>query len=465
MSTAAAAAMPDLTGCTVDGRYRLTRMLGSGTYGVVYEAIDTRASTSGAPATRAIKITRKADRKKHELAAARREIALHGLVSNHPNVVTVYDAYEDDNYFYLVMDFCKGGDLFEPICRQAYVGNDALVRKAFLSLIDAVEACHSLRIYHRDLKPENILVSDDRSQVFLADFGLATNQPIVQEFYCGTAAYMSPGEFRCLRLRHPSDAKLMFFTECIGHLSGFRPYYTAFSDIWSLGVILVNMISGRNPWEKATLTDPCFVQYVENPDFLFDALAISEGVNDILRHIFLLNPLALLSLQQLRIAILRLDTFFRQEDELSVVESYARAPAPAPAPTFGEERAPVARSPSRPVTSSRPSNAVSPQSRCEPSRPSVPSTAVQRPPGLSCLPSLGCEGRSTGSQSTAGSGTSTQEDSMVVTPENSVAGVALGEQAKEAIAVESRIRLEDTKVPVAEFLFPRLDMNVRHDHS
>ena len=194
MSTAAAAAMPDLTGCTVDGRFRLTRMLGSGTYGVVYEAFDTHASSLGAPAARAIKITRKADRKKHELAAARREIALHGLVSNHPNVVTVHDAYEDDNYFYLVMDFCTGGDLFEPICRQAYVGNDALVRKAFLSLIDAVEACHSLRIYHRDLKPENILVSGDRSQVFLADFGLATNQPIVQEFYCGTAAYMSPGE-------------------------------------------------------------------------------------------------------------------------------------------------------------------------------------------------------------------------------------------------------------------------------
>ena len=132
---------------------------------------------------------------KHELAAARREIALHGLVSDHPSVVTVRDAYEDDDYFYLIMDFCRTGDLFEPICRRVYVDNDALVRKAFISLIDAVEACHSLRIYHRDLKPENILVSEDRSQVYLADFGLATNQPIVQEFYCGTAAYMSPGKY------------------------------------------------------------------------------------------------------------------------------------------------------------------------------------------------------------------------------------------------------------------------------
>ena len=277
-------------------------------------------------------------------------------------------------------------------------------------------------------------------------------------------------------------------------MSGFRPYYTAFSDIWSLGVILVNMISGRNPWEKATLTDPCFVQYVENPDFLFDALAISEGVNEILRHIFLLNPLARLSLQQLRLAVLRLDTFFRTEDELSVVESYARAPAPQ------EQRAPApapAPAPSRPVT------AVAPQSHrhahAHASRPSAHSPAAQRPPGLSCLPSLGGEGRSTGSQSTAGSSgsvASSDENSMVITPENSAVGVVVRarnneeeveveveeEQARRvrvAGADRIRLRLEDAdtnlkmkKEPAADaFLFPRLDMNMNvnarhaHDHS
>ncbi|KAI0718157.1 kinase-like domain-containing protein [Cerioporus squamosus] len=308
MTSSAASTMPDYTGCTVDGRYELVRILGSGTYGVVYHAVDTRPSPSGDHASRAVKMIRKAGRKPSELAAARREIALHRLVSDHPNVVTVHDAYEDDDYFYIVMDLCRGGDLFEPICRRIYVDNDALLRKAFTSLIDAVEACHSSRVYHRDLKPENILVSEDRAEVYLADFGMATNRSTVEEFYCGTAAYMSP--------------------ECIGHLSGYKAYLTPYSDVWALGVIFVNMISGRNPWERATLDDPCFLQFIENPDFLFDVLPISEGANDIIRRAFVLNPHARITLPALRQAVLDLDTFFRYEDELSVISGYTQSVAP-----------------------------------------------------------------------------------------------------------------------------------------
>ncbi|KAI0754510.1 kinase-like domain-containing protein [Daedaleopsis nitida] len=318
MVASAASGMPNFIGCMVDQRYQLVRMLGSGTYGVVYQAVDTHPTPKGASRSRAVKMMRKAGRKPHELAAARREIALHILVSDHPNIVTVYDSYEDNDYFYIIMDFCRGGDLFEPIYRQLYVDNDALLRTAFVSLIDAVQACHSSRVFHRDLKPENILVSEDRSQVYLADFGLATNRTLTEEFYCGTATYMSP--------------------ECIGRMSNYKPYHTSCSDVWALGVIFVNMISGRNPWERASLDDPCFIQFIENPDFLLDVLPISEGANDIIRRAFVLNPLARISLPAFRRAVLELDTFFRTEDELSVVEEYAKGAAP----TFGiPEASPV----------------------------------------------------------------------------------------------------------------------------
>ena len=118
------------------------------------------------------------------------------------------------------------------------------------------------------------------------------------------------------------------FTECIGHLSGYKPYYTPYSDVWALGVIFVNMISGRNPWERATLDDPCFIQFIENPDFLFDVLPISEGANDIIRQAFVLNPHARITLPALRQAVLNLDTFFRYEDELSVITGYTKSVAP-----------------------------------------------------------------------------------------------------------------------------------------
>ncbi|TBU41179.1 kinase-like protein [Dichomitus squalens] len=432
MSHIAAATMPDLTGCAVNGRFRLVRMLGSGTYGVVYQAVDTHVTPSDNTPSLAIKMIRKAGRMKHELAAARREIALHGLVSDHPSVVTVRDAYEDDDYFYLIMDFCRTGDLFEPICRKVYVNNDALVRKAFVSLVDAVEACHSLRIYHRDLKPENILVSEDRSQVYLADFGLATNQPIVQEFYCGTAAYMSP--------------------ECIGHLSGFRPYYTALSDIWSLGVILVNMISGRNPWEKATLDDPCFIQFIENPDFLFDMLPISEGANDILRHIFVLNPLGRPSLQDLRMAILELDTFWRYDDELSVVEEYIRAPAP----TLGEADLATGRLTRASyllasMTSFKPSYETSSRDL---------SSVASRPQWAFDLPPLTGEGCSGDSESTVGSTTSlvsSPESSMVLTPENTTTRVELEEKDVAGRVVDP----DATASSITDLLFPILNAQFR----
>ena len=186
--------MPDFTGCILEERYQLLRLLGAGTYGVVYQAVDTHPSADPASLYRAIKIISKVNRKKSELGTVRREIALQSLVAGHPNVVTLQDAFEDDAFFYIILDFYRGGDLFDHICeKRTYVYKDELLRKAFVSLVDALQACHDARVYHRDLKPENILTNEDGSEVFLADFGLATNRTIVSDFGCGTKIYMSPG--------------------------------------------------------------------------------------------------------------------------------------------------------------------------------------------------------------------------------------------------------------------------------
>ena len=187
--------LPNFTGCIFDGRYELTKMLGSGTYGVVYKAVDLRADAESDSRFRAIKIIKKAGRTPAEIDNVRREVTLHGFVSDHPSVVTLHDCIEDDKYFYIILEYIAGGDLFDQISsKELYINNDELLRGAFLSLLDAVEACHTLQIAHRDIKPENILTTADGSKVFLADFGLAITKRMAEDHGAGTSIYMAPGK-------------------------------------------------------------------------------------------------------------------------------------------------------------------------------------------------------------------------------------------------------------------------------
>ena len=96
-------------------------------------------------------------------------------------------------------------------------------------------------------------------------------------------------------------------SECIGREFGYKPYCARFSDIWALGVILINMITGRHPWQKATMGDRCFAQFVRDPDAILDMLPVSDSAHRILKRILALNPLARISLRDLRTAVLELE--------------------------------------------------------------------------------------------------------------------------------------------------------------
>lgn len=180
-------------------------ILGLGAYGVVYLARDIAARPLAQPASRAhpqlgnlplyaVKCLNKVGLDSRQRAFQRREIALHGLASRHPNVVSLHNVIEEETCIYVVLQFCEEGDLFGMITeRQRYLGNDELIRRVFLQIIDSVEYCHSKGIFHRDLKPENILCLEDGKKVMLADFGLATGEKASGDFGCGSTFYMSPG--------------------------------------------------------------------------------------------------------------------------------------------------------------------------------------------------------------------------------------------------------------------------------
>ena len=190
---AASNTMPDVTGCIIHDRYQLVEMLGCGSYGIVYKAIDLEVEDDSDNIV-ALKVMPLADRSDDDLATIEREVIMHSAASGVEGVVTLLDSFDDEMWCCLVLQYCSGGDLFDQsITKQAYQGNDELLRKAFLSLVDAVQACHEMGIAHRDLKLENVFTSEDGSRCFLGDFSLATNEPMVCDFGVGTRRYMSPG--------------------------------------------------------------------------------------------------------------------------------------------------------------------------------------------------------------------------------------------------------------------------------
>ncbi|KAH9922541.1 kinase-like domain-containing protein [Amylocystis lapponica] len=144
-------------------------------------------------------------------------------------------------------------------------------------------------IFHRDLKPDNILITNDEMDIVIADFGLATNAP--------HSFYISP--------------------ECIGEEFRYRSYSTAKSDIWALGVILVNIIAGRNPWAYATTSDQNFLRYLANPEYLREMLPISRAACALLQRIFTFDTKARISIPEIREAILAMDTFFMSEEDIA----------------------------------------------------------------------------------------------------------------------------------------------------
>ncbi|EKG20151.1 hypothetical protein MPH_02508 [Macrophomina phaseolina MS6] len=280
------------------GRLQFIGILGEGAYGTVYKAVDIHSGVQYA-----VKALNKLNLEPRQRKFQQREIQLHHLASSHPNVVSLVKIMDSPECTYVVLEYCPDGDLFSNITeRGRYARDDELARRAFLQILDAVGYCHSMGIYHRDLKPENILVTDNGNTVKLADFGLATSDPYTSDFGCGSTFYMSP------ECQQPNP-------------KAYASYESAPNDVWSLGVILVNLTCGRNPWKKASLEDSTFRAFMKDPNFLRTILPISYELDAILRRIFDPNPATRIKLPELR-------------DMIQLCPRFTKAPTPiyAPAP-------------------------------------------------------------------------------------------------------------------------------------
>ncbi|CAO3635830.1 unnamed protein product [Mucor fragilis] len=289
---------PQLPIGTIIQDLEIVKVLSIGPYGQVYMARHIQTFKRYA-----IKSLPHVGLDSRQLAFQRNEITLHSHLSDHPHIIRLEKVVQTSEWTHAILEYGSEGDLFSAITEKSiYHGNHTLIRDVFLQLIDAVRYSHDNHIFHRDLKPENVLVFNGGRTVKLADFGLATTDAISTDYGCGSTFYYSP--------------------ECQGGLDRQKRvgYATAPNDVWALGIILINLSAGRNPWRLASLDDETFCGFLHDPNLLLKILPISAELNKILKRIFCLDPHRRITLDELYIRIQRC-TYFTRTPEVTRYES------------------------------------------------------------------------------------------------------------------------------------------------
>jgi serine/threonine protein kinase len=213
-----------LEGSFIGGRYSIVQHIATGGMAAVFRGWDHRIERPVA-----IKVLRQLE-SADERAIARFQREAHATAMlDHPHVVRVFDFFEDQGCSYLVMEFIQGMNLKQHVRRRG-----RLAAREALGIADqvcsALQAAHEHGFIHRDIKPQNVLL-DERGTAKLTDFGIVyiaqggtlTSRGLVM----GTADYIAPEQARGEAL-------------------------TAASDLYSLGVVLYEMLTGRLPFTAAT---------------------------------------------------------------------------------------------------------------------------------------------------------------------------------------------------------------------
>lgn len=207
--------------------YQMLRELGCGQFGKVYLA---EHQVTGE--RRAVKVVHK--RKSSGIAANNNFIGEVEILArlNHPNIIKIYEMFEDERKYYVVSELCTGGELFEYITQRGHL-SETVAAEIMQQLLSAVNYCHENHIVHRDLKPENLLldsvpIEGERLTIKLIDFGTSTlysgDNKLKQKL--GTAYYIAPEVLR-----------MDYNEKC---------------DVWSCGVILYILLCGAPPFTGKT---------------------------------------------------------------------------------------------------------------------------------------------------------------------------------------------------------------------
>jgi len=209
----------------------------------------------------------------HLLQKIEREIVLMKLLK-HRNILKLYEVYETSKYLFLILEYAEGGELFEYLVARGGLPVDQSL-DYFYQLITGLDYCHSHFVYHRDLKPENLLLSANHKVLKIADFGLAAFEPELSmcSTSCGSPHYASP------------------------EIIAGKKYDGSLSDIWSCGVILYSLVTGRLPFEDQNL--PALLSKIKKGKYFPVPQYVPEGVRDLIERCLVTDPAKRITLEEI----------------------------------------------------------------------------------------------------------------------------------------------------------------------
>ena len=192
------------------------------------------------------------------------EINIHSKLY-HQNIIKLYSVYEDDETINIILEYAKGGNLYQLIKDEKNGFSESKAFDYFIQVINAVYYLHSNNIIHRDIKPENILIGDD-NKLKLCDFGWAKELTLEnRSTFCGTMEYMAP--------------------EIVGSEN-----YDYSVDIWSLGILLYEMLFGHSPFNGKDTNN--IILNIKSHELNYDDTnkKISNSCKDLIQKLLNMNP-------------------------------------------------------------------------------------------------------------------------------------------------------------------------------
>ena len=188
------------------------------------------------------------------------EIKIHSKLE-HANIIRLYSVSETPKEINIIMEYAKNGNLYQLISRNKSGFSEQKAFRYFIQVVNAVYFLHENQIIHRDIKPENLLISENET-IKLCDFGWAKQLTLKnRSSYCGTVEYMAP--------------------EIIGSEN-----YDYSVDIWSLGILLYELLMGHSPFKDKTTKNT--IVNIKLHDLKFDK-EISNDCKDLINKLLEVN--------------------------------------------------------------------------------------------------------------------------------------------------------------------------------